>query len=371
MSTVTAHKLRWGILGAANIARKNWKAIQLTGNSTVTAVASRDVERSRQFIADCQREAPMDAVPRAFASYEELLASDTVDAVYVPLPTGLRKPLILRAAAAGKHVLCEKPCATSVADLREMIDACRKNRVQFSDGVMFMHSRRLEALRQVLEDPAEIGEVRRLTSAFTFYEPPAWFDTNIRTHSELEPTGCLGDLGWYCIRFALWLKRWELPRQVTGRLLAQHHRVDSPTGVPTAFSGELHFDDKVSCAFYCSFVAETEQWVRIAGTHGILVVPDFVLPLAGDKVGFTVHHPRFQVTGCDFRMTEQIRRITVDEHSHGHPSAQEARLFGAFAKQVFTGELNQAWPDAAMKTQITMEACLVSSANGGTAVAVL
>jgi hypothetical protein len=69
-------------------------------------------------------------------------------------------------------------------------------------------------------------------------------------------------------------------------------------------------------------------------------------------------------------MTEQIRRITVVEHSHGHPSAQETRLFEAFAKQVFTGELNQAWPDAAMKTQITMEACLVSAANGGAEVAV-
>src|SRR5258708_2376237 len=133
-------KIRWGILGTANIARKNWKAIQLTGNSTVTAAASRDIERSRRFIADCQSHAPMEHEPQAFGGYERLLESDKVDAVYIPLPTGLRKEWVLRAAAAGKHVVCEKPCAVSVADLREMLDACKKNRIQFMDGVMFMHS---------------------------------------------------------------------------------------------------------------------------------------------------------------------------------------------------------------------------------------
>ena len=74
----------------------------------------------QRFITDCQADAPMDAVPRAMGSYEELLAATDVDAVYIPLPTGLRKEWVLRAAAAGKHIVCEKPCADSVADLREM-----------------------------------------------------------------------------------------------------------------------------------------------------------------------------------------------------------------------------------------------------------
>ncbi len=72
---------------------------------------------------------------------------DEVDAVYMPLPTALRKQWVLRAAEAGKHVVCEKPCAASVADLQEMLTACRYNRVQFMDGVMFTHSRRMESLR--------------------------------------------------------------------------------------------------------------------------------------------------------------------------------------------------------------------------------
>src|SRR6185436_12380856 len=101
-------------------------------------------------------------------SYEELITAKGVDAVYVPLPTALRKEWVIRAAEAGKHIVCEKPCATSLADLREMLEACRRHRVQFIDGVMFMHSRRLEEMRAVLDDNASVGEVKRITSAFSF-----------------------------------------------------------------------------------------------------------------------------------------------------------------------------------------------------------
>jgi len=90
----------------------------------------------------------MPAQPLAYGSYEELLDATDVDAIYIPIPTGVRKEWVIRAAQAGKHVLCEKPCAVTVADLEEMIDACRRHRVQFMDGVMFMHSRRLERVRR-------------------------------------------------------------------------------------------------------------------------------------------------------------------------------------------------------------------------------
>src|SRR5581483_1320639 len=99
--------------------------------------------------------------------------------VYVPLPTGVRKEWILRAAEAGKHVLCEKPCGVTARDLRAMLDACHKRRVQFMDGVMFMHSRRMPLLRQVLDDPQEIGEVRRTASQFSFKAPEEFYRQNI------------------------------------------------------------------------------------------------------------------------------------------------------------------------------------------------
>src|SRR5438445_11174248 len=159
---------RWGILGTANIARKNWQAIHNAGNSTLAAVASRDRARAQQFIEECQADVPLEPAPIPCGSYAELVERNDIDAVYIPLPTGIRKEWVLRAAEAGKHVLCEKPCAITSQDLRTMLDACRRRRVQFMDGVMFLHSRRMPLLRQVLDDGQSVGTVLRIASQFGF-----------------------------------------------------------------------------------------------------------------------------------------------------------------------------------------------------------
>src|ERR1035437_4815954 len=202
-------KLRIGFLSTAGIGKKNWKAIFNSGNCIVTAVASRDVNKSRKFIDECQREFAFAETPRALGSYEELIASKNVDAIYFPLPTGLRKEWVLRAAAAGKHVICEKPCALSAADLQEMISACRQNHVQFMDGVMFMHGPRLARVREVLDDGRSVGPVRRISSAFSFYSGEDFFRDDIRVNGRLEPAGCPRGLGWYCLRFTLWAMNWQ------------------------------------------------------------------------------------------------------------------------------------------------------------------
>lgn len=351
-------KIRWGILGTANIARKNWKAIQLSGNAAVTAVASRDSERCRKFIADCQAQAPMEIEPEAFENYAKLLESDKIDAVYIPLPTGLRKEWVLRAALAGKHVVCEKPCAVSVADLRDMIDSCRKHRVQFMDGVMFVHSRRLARLRELLDDGKSVGQVRRIASAFSFGAPPEFFSSNIRGNARLEPHGCLGDLGWYCIRLALWVMNWEMPDKVTGRILSKSTEDAQNVSVPAEFSGELFFKSGVSSSFYCSFVTENQQWANISGTRGYVEVPDFVLPFSGDELEFSVNKPVFSANGCDFKMEPHIRRVGVAEVSNSHPTAQETNLFRNFSEQIRSGELNDLWPKMALMTQEVMSACM-------------
>jgi predicted dehydrogenase len=358
---MSERNIRWGILGTANIARKNWKAIQLSGNSIVTAVASRDLERSRKFIAECQAEAPMTSQPQALASYEQMLASDKIDAVYIPLPTGLRKEWVLRSAAAGKHVLCEKPCAVSVADLREMIDRCRQHRVQFMDGVMFMHSRRLPRLRELLDDGQSVGEVKRITSSFSFYGGPDFLTSNIRGNARLEPHGCLGDLGWYCIRFALWVLNWEMPGAVTGRILSSSGKGESQNAAPMEFSGEMFFKSGVSASFYCSFITENQEWAVLSGTRGYVEVPDFVLPFVGNELQLTVRKNEFSKNSCDFRMQSHTRRIAIPEHGNSHPTAQECNMFRNFAEQIQSGQLNHLWPEMALKTQEVMSACLGSA----------
>ena len=358
-------KLRWGILGTAQIARKNWKAICNSGNSTITAVASRDVERSSRFITECQAGAPLEVEPKALGSYEALLASKDVDAVYIPLPTGLRKEWVIRAAEAGKHVLCEKPCAISFAEAQGMMEACQRHRVQFMDGVMFVHSRRLDRIREVLHDGTSVGEIKRLSSAFSFRGAEEFFDGNIRMNSALEPLGCLGDLGWYCVRFALWMMNWNLPRQVTGRMLSQFGRKDSPAPVPTEFSAELLFDGGVSVGFYCSFLTDLQQWVNVSGTKGNIHVSDFVLPFFGSELAFELRNPMFRVSGCDFSMEEHRQRLAVAEYSNGHATSQETNLVRNFVAQVQTGHLNDLWPEMALKTQRVVNACF-DSARAGT-----
>ena len=354
------NKLRWGILSTARIARKNWRAIRDSGNSVVTAVASRDVARGRKFIEDCQRAAPAETAPAALGAYEALLDSGDVDAVYIPLPTGLRKEWVLRAAAAGKHVLCEKPCGLSLSEVLEMTEACRKNHVQFMDGVMFMHNPRLRRLRELLDDGKTIGPIRRVMSVFSFAADEAFFDANIRAHAELEPDGCLGDLGWYCLRFALWAANWQLPREVTGKILPTPGTRPNPAATPADFSGELIFPDGASMGFYCSFRAQYQNWVHVGGAKGYLRVDDFVQPKSVHVPSFEVNWTEEQVKCCD----------CVSEHTESRAPGQDARMFRAFADQVAAGNLNDDWPRWSLMTQRVMDACRASARNAGRAVVI-
>jgi predicted dehydrogenase len=356
---------RWGILGTANIARKNWKAIHNAGNSALTAVASRDRSRAHRFIDECQAAVPLSPAPVACGSYEELLDRGDVDAVYLPLPTAIRKEWILRAANAGKHVLCEKPCGVTSADVREMLDACRKHGVQFMDGVMFMHSKRLPLLRQALDDAELVGTLRRIATQFSFQSGEDFLTHNIRTSSDLEPLGCLGDLGWYNLRFSLWVMNEQLPERVAGRILSEHARRAGGRPVPVEFSGELFFAGGVSVSFYCSFRTENQQWAIVSGTRGYVDVRDFVVPFFGCESAFTWTRPVFRMHGCEFNMEEHTRRYAAPEYSSGRPDAQETNMIRTFARIVTSGQLEPTWGDIALKTQLALDACLESARDGG------
>jgi predicted dehydrogenase len=344
-------QLRIGFLSTAGIGRKNWKAIFNSGNCVITAVASREVEKSRKYIDECQREGSFPTRPAALGSYEELLASKNVDAVYIPLPTGLRKEFVLRAAAAGKHIICEKPCAKSAVELEEMLAACRQHKVQFMDGVMFMHNPRLAKVREVLDDGQSIGQIRRMASAFSFYPGEDFFSSNIRANGALEPTGCLGDLGWYSIRFALWMLNWQLPAAVGGKILSQSEALPNRPSSPTEFSAELFYPGGVSMQFYSSFLAANQQWVHVSGQKGWLLLPDFVHPFNSYEPAFEVNRKMVAVAG------DEKCPPGTDPMQQGHATAQDARMFRNFANQVFSGKLNDDWPMWSAKTQKVLDAC--------------
>ena len=353
-------KLRIGFLSTAGIGKKNWKAIFHSGNAVISAVASRDVAKSLKFISDCQREFPFPETPRAFGSYEELLTSPNVDAVYVPLPTGLRKEFVLRAAQNGKHILCEKPCVASVAELEEILAACKKNSVQFLDGVMFMHSPRLARVREILDDGKSVGRIRRISSAFSFYPGEEFFQGNIRADGALEPAGCLGDLGWYSIRFALWTMNWQMPKTVTGKILSQSSAANGRTPSPTEFSGEIFFEDGVSVEFYSSFLTGRQQWVHVSGQNGWLRLPDFVHPLNS-------YEPTFEVNEKFLTVASEVKCPPgVDPLPQGHATAQDTRMWRNFANQIASGQINTDWSLWALQTQKVLDACLAAGRSGKT-----
>ena len=359
---------RWGILSTASIGRKNWHGITASKNARLVAVASRSEQKAQEFIDSCQASAPAGYPVTAVGSYEELLARDDIDAVYIPLPTGLRKDWVLKAANAGKHVMVEKPCGVELTDVQTMVDACKANNVQFMDGVMFMHSQRLRELRRTLDDGNSVGEIRRITSQFSFCGDDEFLQQNIRTTSSLEPAGCLGDLGWYTIRATLWAMKYEMPVEVRGRILNGVQRTDSPNQVPLEFQGELHFASGVSASFYNSFRGHNQQWLNISGSKGYVQLNDFVLPFYGPTVGFDVCNHEFTFDGCRFNMEERTQPVRVPEYSNNAATAQETNQFTTFSQLVLDGKTDEHWPNIALKTQAILDAALESARNNGAAV---
>jgi predicted dehydrogenase len=353
---MTNHHCRWGILGAAFIARKNWQAIRDAGNATLIAVASRDLARAQAFIDECQSSAPHPVVPQAMDSYDSLLARSDIDAVYIPLPTGLRKEWIIRAAEAGKHVLVEKPVGCEAADVAEIIAACETHRVQFMDGVMFMHGRRLQHLRDVVD--REVGQIRHIATQFSFLSDEDFQRTNIRAHGALEPLGCLGDLGWYCLRFTLWAMGETTPTHVTGRI---HAETTSTPSVPLAFSGNLTFASGTSASFYCSFNAAHAQWAIVSGDKALLQVSDFVLPFSGQQTQFSLTRSEFVLDRCQFDMHAGKQTESLDEPSSNAPGSQESNLFQDFSALVLSGQIDPHWPKISLLTQRVLDACLKSA----------
>jgi len=178
--------LRFGILSTAKIGRELVvPAIQDAENCVVTAIASRDLGRAREM-------ADRFSVPHAFGSYEEMLASDLIDAVYIPLPTSQHVEWTIKAADAGKHVLCEKPIALKASEIGALIEARDRNKVLISEAYMVTYSPVWRKVRTLLAEGA-IGKLRHVQGAFTYFNRDAG---NMRNMPELGGGG-LPDIGVY------------------------------------------------------------------------------------------------------------------------------------------------------------------------------
>ncbi len=354
---------RFGILGTAGIARKNWEAIRLVDAADIVAVASRNLDSASRFINECMAEVPFPSAPEPVGSYEALLQRDDIDAVYIPLPTAMRHEWVIKAAEAGKHVIGEKPAALNAQQVSEMLQACEKNAVQYMDGVMFMHSQRLPMVRSLLDEGA-VGRLRRMTAQFSFAGDEEFQASNIRTNNKLEPHGCLGDLGWYCIRYFLWVMGGKLPTRVSAQTLTTLQGSGGDKPVPGEFSADLQFDSGVSASFYCSFLTENQQLMHLSGDKGYLRVDDFVLPFTGPEVAAYVGQDKFDAKNCKFHMENHLTRHAVREYDSNHPTSQEVQMIRNFAAMVSSGKPDPTWPKWTLDTQRVLDACFQSAQTG-------
>jgi predicted dehydrogenase len=151
---------------------------------------------------------------------------------------------------------------------------------------------------------------------------------------------------------------WQMPRTVTGKILSQSAATGRRVPAPTEFSGELFFDGGVSASFYCSFVAQFQQWVVVSGEKGYLRIADFVHVRC---------EPAFEVNGTEVhvKVAGAVRRpSSADPLEMGHATAQDTWMWRNFAKQIASGKLNKEWPMWSLKTQIVLDACLKAGRTG-------
>ena len=343
-------KCRWGIVGTASIAHKVVQAMHNATNAVPAAIASRTLGRAKAFAQEAN-------VAQAYGSYEELLVDPTIDAVYVPVPTGVRQPVLLAAAAAGKHVLSEKPVAPNVQCLEEIIAACEAAGVQFMDGVMFVHH---HWFHRILERLSDIGPAPTLVnSVFTFLGDDAFLKSNVRTSSDTEPLGCVGDLAWYNVRIAMEAMKC-LPKVVRAR----HH--EKHGGVPIHTSGELEFpgdDGPRICQFQCSYRHPLREWAEIVGDRGSIWIHDFV---HGDTTGaaFEIHTDAV-LKDLDTLVDRGVERVVVND------CMQEAEMIQTFSR-IALGEtpIDPQWPRWALDTQRVIDAIMSSGRSDGADTAV-
>ena len=242
--------VRWGILGAANIARRRMiPALQQSARSQVLAIASRDQ-------ATAQRAADEMNIPRAYGSYEELLADPDIDAIYNPLPNHLHVPWSIRAALAGKHVLCEKPIAMTAPEARALMRVRDQTGVQICEAFMVRSHPRWHAAKSLVNS-GRIGALRMVNGHFSYAMKSA---TNIRSKVEWGG-GALLDIGCYPIALSRWLFDAE-PMDV----MATIDR-DPEFGVDRYVAGILRFANGTA-SFTCSGQLALAQSMQLFGTTG-------------------------------------------------------------------------------------------------------
>jgi predicted dehydrogenase len=248
-------RVRWGVLSTAKIGReKVLPAMQRSERCSIDAIASRDAATAR-------RVAETLGIPRAYGSYEELLADPVIEAVYNPMPNHLHVPWTIKALEAGKHVLCEKPIALSAAEARELIAVRDRTGKLVAEAFMFRQNPQWIRAREMAR-AGTLGEVQAIQTCFSYHllDPG-----NVRNKAEIGGGGLM-DIGCYAIATARYIFGAE-PTRVAALIDR-----DPKMGIDRLSSALIEFPGARHLTFTCSTQLSPHQRVTIVGTKARLEV---------------------------------------------------------------------------------------------------
>jgi predicted dehydrogenase len=262
-------QVRWGLLSTANINRRLIPAIRASRRGELVAVASRTPGRAEAYAREWD-------IPQAFGNYETMLSSGAIDAVYISLPNHLHAAWSIRAMEAGVHVLCEKPFATSIAEVDAMIAAAEATGRVLAEAFMYRHHPQTKLAGQLVRD-GRVGDVAVVRGVFHFAMGSR---DNVRLVPEYGG-GCLWDVGVYPLSFAQYIMGGP-PLAVYGAQWV------GESGVDETFVGQMQYEGnrfaQIAAGFRSPFYARAE----VVGTRGRLVLDR---PFTGVEEGTLTLYP--------------------------------------------------------------------------------
>jgi len=246
--------VKWGIISTADINRKVIPGAHASPKVDLVAVSSRDRARADAYASKWE-------IPRAYGSYEALLADPEIEAVYISLPNNLHCEWSINALEAGKHVLCEKPMSRHTADVDAAFDAAERTGRILSEAFMYRHNPQTKRVKELVESGA-IGELRLIRSAFSY---SLYDEDNIRLRLDVEG-GALMDVGCYTVSGS---------RLFGGEPVKAYGEAwFGPSGTDWVFGGKLRFPDNVIALFDCGTAMPERDELEAVGSEGSVFLDD-------------------------------------------------------------------------------------------------
>ena len=263
--------LRWGLLSTARINKALIPPLRTSKRNRLVAVASRSQVTADAYAREWK-------IPRSVGSYEALLNDPEIDVIYNPLPNSLHAEWTIKAMRAGKHVLCEKPMALSLAEMDAIKSASQQTGRVAAEAFMYRHHPQTLKVKEMVED-GKLGKLQMVKGSFTFMLKR---EGDVRLDKALGG-GSIWDLGCYPISYA---------RMIVGTepLEAFGWQVTGETGIDMSFIGQMRFANDVHAQFDCGFASPEHSFIEIVGTEGTLNIPNPFKPEKKEKIYLTHEH---------------------------------------------------------------------------------